>query len=379
MSVAIFTETALPSVNGVVRRLDASLRLLVEAGDEVLLFAPAGGPARWQGVEVVPAPCFPLPMYPELAVGMPRPALRARLARFRPDLVHVVNPAVLGAGGILYARMVGAPVLASFHTHLPQYLRHYGLGRLEPLAWDVLRSLHNQAALNLCISRPVADELVAQGIERVAVGWRGGVDSELFHPSRATAAMRERLSAGHPRQPLLVYVGRLGAEKGIELLREVLARVPGARLAIVGDGPHRATLERHFAGAPVTFAGYLSGVELAGAVASADLMVFPSRTDTLGLVLLESMAAGTPVVAADSGGIPEVVDHGSSGLLFAPGDADSAAAAVRRLLDDGVARERLRVAGRRQAEAWSWPAGVADLRRWYRAAAGAAVEPAAAA
>lgn len=377
MRVAIFTETFLPSVNGVVRRLEASIPLLVEAGDEVLLFAPAGGPAVWHGVEVVSAPCFPLPMYPELAVGMPRPALRSRLARFRPDLVHVVNPAVLGAGGILYARMLGVPVVASFHTHLPNYLRHYGLGAFQPLAWDILRSLHNQAALNLCISQPVAGELVAQGVERVSVGWRGGVDSKLFHPSRRDPALRARMSGGHPAAPLLVYAGRLGAEKGIELLRPVLEAIPGARLVLVGDGPHRPALERHFAGRPVTFAGYLSGVDLAAALASADVMVFPSETDTLGLVLLESMAAGTPVVAARSGGVPEVVADGGTGLLFDPGDVRAAAAAVRRLLDDGVTRELVRVAGRRQAEAWTWQAGVDDLRRWYRSALPAALPAAA--
>ena len=368
MRVAIFTETYLPSVNGVVRRLDETLPLLVEAGDEVLVFAPGGGPSSWHGVEVVPAPCFPLPMYPELVVGMPRPALRSRLARFRPDVVHVVNPAVLGAGGIFYARSLDIPVVASFHTHLPRYLHHYGLGRLEPLAWDILRSFHNQATLNLCISAPIAGQLAAHGVERVEIGWRGGVNSDLFHPRRRSAEMRARLTQGRPEAPLLIYVGRLGAEKGIELLGSVLPRVPGARLAIVGDGPHRGTLERHFASQPVHFAGYLAGEELASAVASADVMVFPTETDTLGLVLLESMAAGTPVVAANSGGVPEVVEHGRSGLLFAPGDAAVAAAAVERVLHDGVTRELVRLAGRRQAEAWSWAAAAEDLRRWYRRA-----------
>ena len=128
MRIAVFTETAPPNVNGVVRRLDETIRLLERAGDEVLVFAPAGGAARWHGAEVVSAPSIPLPMYPEIVLGMPRPALRARLAKFMPHVVHAVNPAVLGAGGILYARSLGIPVVASFHTHLPRYLHHYGLG-----------------------------------------------------------------------------------------------------------------------------------------------------------------------------------------------------------------------------------------------------------
>ncbi len=369
MKIAVFTETALPNVNGVVRRLDHTIRLLEEAGDEVVVFAPAGAPNRWHNTEVVHAPSIPLPMYPEITVGMPRPALRTRLAKFGPDVVHAVNPAVLGAGGILYARTLGIPVVASFHTHLPRYLHHYGLGLFEPIAWDLLRSLHNQAVINLGISEPIAGELRERGVERVEVGWRGGVDTTLFHPRRATAEMRERLTCGQPDAPLVVSVGRLSAEKGLDLLGPMLGALPGVRLAVVGDGPHRQTLEQELAGLPAHFAGYLRGEELAVAVASADVLVFPSQTDTLGLVLLEAMAAGTPVVAANSGGVPSVVRHGFNGLLFQPGDALDAAAAVSRLLADAMARELMRLAGRREADRWTWAAATEDLREWYRRAA----------
>lgn len=369
MRVAVFTETAPPNVNGVVRRLDETIRLLEAAGDEVLVFAPAGGADRWHGAEVVIAPSIPLPMYPEITVGMPRPALRSRLARFRPDVVHAVNPAVLGAGGILYARSLGVPVVASFHTHIPRYLHHYGLGMFEPLAWDLLRSMHNQAAINLCISRPVADELRGRGLERVQVGWRGGVDASRFHPARASREMRARLTNGNADSPLLVSVGRLSAEKGLELFRPMLEALPGVRMALVGDGPHRGQLEHHLAGLPVHFTGYLAGVELATAIASADALVFPSQTDTLGLVLLEAMAAGLPVVAADCGGAPDVVRHGVDGFLFPPGEAQAAARYVTRLLSNPWRRAAMRRAARAQAERWTWTAAVDDLRSWYGSAA----------
>ena len=370
MKIAVFTETAIPKVNGVVRRLDETIRLLEKAGDEVLVFAPAGGANRWHGAEVVGAPSIPFPLYPEIAVGMPRPALRARLAKFRPDVVHAVNPAVLGAGGILFARTLGIPVIASFHTHLPRYLQHYALGVLEPLAWDWLRSLHNQAMFNLCISAPIADELRARGLERVEVGWRGGVDTSLLHPERASRAMRERLTQGNPDAPLIIGVGRLGAEKGLDLFAPLLDALPGVRLALIGDGPHRAALESRLGGRPVHFAGYMQGEELASAVASADVLVFPSQTDTLGLVLLEAMAAGTMVVAANSGGVPEVVRDRFNGLLFPAGDVMAAAAAVRSLLYDTIGRELIRVAARRMAERWTWAAATDDLRGWYLRAAG---------
>ena len=282
--------------------------------------------------------------------------------------MHTVNPAVLGAGGILYARTLGIPVVASFHTHLPRYLRHYGLGLFEPLAWDLLRSLHNQAVINLCISTPVAEELRSHGVERIEVGWRGGVDTSLFHPARKSLAMRDRLSEGQTDAPLILSVGRLGAEKGLDIFEALLDELPRARLAFVGDGPHRAALEQQLGGKPVHFAGYLTGVELATAMASADVLVFPSQTDTLGLVLLEAMAAGTPVVAARSGGVTDVVRDGFNGLLFPPGDAPAAARAVRRMLNDAVAKELMRMAGRRDAERWTWAAATDDLRSRYRRA-----------
>jgi len=378
MRVAVFTETAPPNVNGVVRRLDATIPILESAGDEVLVFAPAGAPARWRDAEVVHAPSIPLPMYPEIVVGIPRPALRARLERFAPDIVHAVNPAVLGAGGIFYARSLGLPVVASFHTHLPRYLRHYGLGMFEPLAWDLLRSLHNQAVINICISAPIAEELTARGVGRVEVAWRGGVDTALFRPARASREMRERLTAGSADAPLVIVVGRLSAEKGLEILAPMLHRLPDARMALVGDGPYRATLERQLDPARVHITGYMGGAELASAVASADVLVFPSQTDTLGLVLLEAMAAGTPVAAADAGGAPDVVRHGFNGLLFPPGDADAAAVAVRRLLTRGVERELIRLAGRREADRWTWAAATRDLREWYMRAIDMTVLPRAA-
>jgi glycosyltransferase involved in cell wall biosynthesis len=145
--------------------------------------------------------------------------------------------------------------------------------------------------------------------------------------------MRERLTGGHPDSPLVVGVGRLSAEKGIDLFSRILPQLPGVRAALIGDGPHRAAIEQQLSGCPVHFAGYMAGEELASAVASADVLVFASQTDTLGLVLLEAMAAGTPVVAAKSGGVPDVVRDGFNGHLFAPGDAEGAAAANRSRAD----------------------------------------------
>ena len=366
MRIAFFTETFLPKVDGIVTRLTKTLPHLVEAGDEVLIFCPEGAPPSHAGAQVVGVPAMPLPLYPELKLALPRPAVSEALERFRPDLVHVVNPAVLGLGGIWLAKTRNLPLVASYHTHLPKYLEHYGMGMLEPLLWELLKAAHNQAELNLCTSTAMVDELAAKGIEHTAL-WQRGVDTELFRPELANPAMRARLHGGHSDTGnLLLYIGRLSAEKQIERIRPVLEALPQARLALVGDGPHRQQLERLFEGTATTFVGYLAGDELASAYASGDAFVFPSSTETLGLVLLEAMAAGCPVVGANRGGIPDIVSDGINGCLYDPDQPASLVTAVQRLLGDGATRAKLREAARLEAERWGWAGATAQLRAYYR-------------
>ena len=366
MKIAFFTETFLPKVDGIVTRLTKTIQHLVAAGDEVLVFCPEGAPDTWMGARVVGVPAVPLPLYPELKLALPRPAVSEALERFAPDLVHVVNPAVLGLGGIWLAKTRNLPLVASYHTHLPKYLEHYGMGMLEPLLWELLKAAHNQARLNLCTSTAMVQELSEKGIQNTAL-WQRGVDTELFRPSLRSQAMRERLLNGHSdTDKLLLYIGRLSAEKQIERIRPVLDALPEARLALVGDGPYRQQLEKIFAGTPTHFVGYLAGEELASAYASGDAFLFPSSTETLGLVLLEAMAAGCPVVGANRGGIPDIVSDGVNGCLYEPDQEGSLAAAVERLLGDASQRAQLRQNARQEAERWGWAGATDQLRGYYK-------------
>jgi len=369
LKIAFFTETFLPKVDGIVTRLTKTVQHLVAAGDEVLVFCPEGAPDVYMGARVVGVPAMPLPLYPELKLALPRPAVAEALDHFQPDLVHVVNPAVLGLGGIWLAKTKGYPLVASYHTHLPKYLEHYGMGMLEPLLWELLKAAHNQARLNLCTSTAMVQELSEKGIQHTDL-WQRGVDTDLFRPELRSDPMRQRMLGGHSDTgKLLLYIGRLSAEKQIERIRPVLEAIPDARLALVGDGPHRQQLENHFRGLPATFVGYLAGEELASAYASGDAFVFPSSTETLGLVLLEAMAAGCPVVGARRGGIPDIVTDGVNGCLYEPdgsdGGAASLTAAVERLLGDPQERQALRQAARSEAEQWGWAGATAQLRRYY--------------
>ncbi len=365
MRIALFTETFLPKVDGIVTRLRHTIEHLERNGDRVLVVAPDGGLTEYKGAKVHGVPGFPLPMYPELKLALPSVGTKDVISEFEPDLLHVVNPAVLGLGGIYYAKTMQIPLVASYHTHLPQYLHHYGLGAIEGVFWEFLKAAHNQAKLNLCTSTAMVDELVNHGIQRVDL-WQRGVDTEMFQPSLASKQMRSRLSEGNPDSPLLLYVGRVSAEKQIDEIKPVLEAIPEARLAIVGDGPNREALEAHFAGTNTNFVGYLQGLELASAYASADAFIFPSRTETLGLVLLEAMAAGCPVVAANSGGIPDIVTDGENGYLFEVDDPDGAITATKRLLEAKEEREQLRLKARAEAERWGWAAATKQLQSYYR-------------
>jgi glycosyltransferase involved in cell wall biosynthesis len=367
MQIALITETFLPTVDGVVTRLRYTVEHLQHLGHQVLIIAPDGGLTEYKGATIYGVSSFTFPLYPALKLAPPRPAVGRVLKAFQPDILHVVNPVILGLAGLHYAKVLNIPLLASYHTHLPKYFHYYGYGLLEGLLWRLLKWSHNRAQLNLCTSTVIKKELEARGIERVSV-WQRGVDTDMFHPRLASHDMRRRLSQGHPEAPLLLYVGRLGVEKEIERIKPILEAIPQARLALVGDGPYRATLEQHFAGTPTHFVGYLSGASLAAAYASADAFIFPSRTETLGLVLLEAMAAGCPVVAARSGGITDIVTDGVNGYLFDPHEDDGrgAVAATRRLLSNRAKRETLRQNARKEAERWSWAAATRQLQDYYR-------------
>jgi glycosyltransferase involved in cell wall biosynthesis len=360
--VAIFTETFLPKVDGIVTRLKYTIAELVKLGDEVLVFAPDGGIREYCGARVSGVSGFPLPLYPELKVALPRPSIGYEIEQFQPDIVHVVNPAVLGLAGLFYAKSMNLPLLASYHTHLPQYLQHYGLGFLESTMWELLKTAHNNAGLNLCTSNAMVEQLRSHGIERVDL-WQKGVDTVMFHPQYKSAKMRSHLSQGHEDCTLLLYVGRLSAEKEITQILPVLEAIPNSRLALVGDGPYRQDLERIFAGTATHFVGYLRGEELASAFASSDAFMFPSRTETLGLVLLEAMAAGCPVVAANSGGIPDIVTDNVNGYLFDPEDADGLVKATQRLFQNP--QELLRHHARQEAEKWGWTTATQQLQYYY--------------
>ncbi|HEX9039240.1 MAG TPA: glycosyltransferase family 1 protein [Ktedonobacterales bacterium] len=365
MRIALVTENFLPKVDGVTRTLAMALEHFQRRGHRAILFGPDGGPRRYAGAKVYGAPGAPIPFYPELRFLLPLPRLEQRLIRFRPDVVHVVDPALLGAAGISWAKRLGAPVVSTYHTNLAAYCAHYHLRALIEPIWAYRRFLHNQCSVTLAPSRSTANELQRRGFERVGV-WGRGVEHAVFTPEKRSTEWR-RAMTGDEATPIALYTGRLASEKNLGDLLAAIDEIEqaGAWLVLVGDGPARGDLERALAGRRASFTGYLGGEALARAYASADIFVFPSLTETYGQVVVEAMASGLPVVAYDAEGVRDSIEHGRSGLLARAGDRSAFVTALRRGLSDQTLRAQLGAEARLRASRQEWPAVLDTLIDTY--------------
>lgn len=364
MRIAFTTETWWPSTDGVVTRLTATVRELRRMGHDLLIIAPEGGEPTFEGIPVIGVPTVSVRfIYGGKPWGLPLPRVLKFLDDFHPDLVHVVNPFVLGVAGVWGAVKRRYPLVASYHTNIARYAEFYHLGASKPLIWAILRSLHNRAQINLATSMAVQQELSDHGILRVDL-WRRGVDLDQFDPQRRSVRMRQRMTGGHPDRLIAVYVGRLALEKGLNRLHGIFAGHPDLHLCLVGDGPARSQLEERFRGQPVTFMGTMHGSDLAEAYASADFFIFPSTTETLGLVLLEAMASGLPIVAAEARPTHELVDQSGAGALFSSEDRHGLSKAVGEILQQDL--EVLSHKARKEAERWGWSVPTAELVEMYQ-------------
>lgn len=369
MKIAFITETFLPKVDGVVTRLTHTIRNLHTMGHRTIIAAPDRGCSEFDGAKVVGAPAVSLPMYPDFKLGFPSMKISREVDDFDPDIVHLINPFLLGYGGFQYARRRGIPFITSYHLHITKYTEYYNLTFLDGMFWWFVRTVHREAKFDFCTSREMIKEFANNGIEPVEL-WRRGVDVHLFDHASRTEEMRSRLTEGHPEDPLILYAGRIAAEKDIHMLRYILERNPGVRAAIVGDGPIRDRIEAQFKGTSTVLTGFLRGQELASAYASADLFIFPSQTETLGLVALEAMASGTPVIAANAGGVRDLIEDGVNGYLYEPGSIDDLVDKTMALLDDPRRLEALSESAYGNAQQWSWEKATEDLLGYYYRAAG---------
>ncbi len=370
MRVAIITETFLPKVDGIVKVTCLLLDHLARRGIETLVIAPRYGEnQRYNDALVRSLPSMPLPLYPEARIGFATFSLYRDLAAFQPDVAHLFHPVVTGIPTMAMLKWMEVPTVTSFHLDYARLAHQFRLGALDlgftrPLIDEITKNVFNWADYSLAPSTLVRRRMRRLGISKVGL-WRRGVDAAAFHPCFRSDAMRAEMTQGNPDETVLLYVGRLSLEKQLEHIRPVLEQAPNTRLVLVGDGPARANLERQFAGQPAAFMGYLSGERLSQAYASADIFVFPSRLETFGLVVIEAMASGLPVVAARVGGVADIVSEGLNGYSFESGDVAGLRAGVQRIASNREKRAWMGQQARAYAETQSWEAIMDEVIEVY--------------
>ena len=385
MRIAFVTETYPPEVNGVALTVARFVAHLRDRGHQIELIRPRqrddgdrktkaaapGAPADWLSAGL------PIPMYPDLRFGLMRPARLARhFVATRPQLVHVVTEGPLGWAAVRAARQLGIPVTSDFRTNFHQYSRYYRLGWLSSAIGGYLRRLHNRTARTFVPTQRARAELLAAGFERVEVVGRG-VDAERFSPRHRSARLRAAWGVGDDC-PVLLYVGRLAAEKNVALAltawQRALELVPSARMVLVGDGPLRSELQRRYPTAH--FAGMQTGEALATHYASADLFLFPSLSETFGNVTVEALASGLPVIAFDAAAAGEFIEDKVAGRLIAPGHDAAFIEAVGVLASLHSELAPMRAAACAAAARADWGAVLSLLEDYFlEVAADAAARP----
>ncbi|MCX6135729.1 MAG: glycosyltransferase family 1 protein [Ignavibacteriales bacterium] len=307
-----------------------------------------------------------LPLQKSYRIAFPGYQMFAKsLDAFAPDIMHINSPCTLGFAAMKYARQFSIPVVATYHTHFPTYPRYYGLTALEELAWKVSRYLYNKMDRTFVPTTPILDELREHSIDRLEY-LPNGVDLNLFNPSRWSLLWRENISPDN--KPVVLFVSRLVWEKDLAVLAQAYQILRQKRtdfeMVIVGDGHARKEFQDLMPGAH--FLGYQSGLTLAESYASSDIFVFPSTTETFGLVTIEAMASGLAPIAAKVGGATGIIQEGKSGLFAKPLSGEDLAHGVDGLLDEKRMRQQLAEGALQRAQEFSWEKILSQLFDSYQ-------------
>lgn len=366
--VLLFSGSYNHITDGVTLTLNRLVAYLESQGTEVLVVAPTTeSPALHHAGTLAPVPSVPVPGRGEyrFATILP-PTIRARITRFKPEIVHVATPDLIGRWAMSYARRKGIPVVATYHTDFISYLGYYGLDFLETLVLSYQRYFYRRCELICVPSQSMIDKLKARGVEGNMRVWGRGVETDRFNPERRSIKWRRGLGIADG-VPIITYVGRLVWEKNIRCIVDIAhelrkRRVPH-HVMIVGEGPAREELESLLPDA--IFAGHLSGTDIARAYASSDIFFFPSTTETFGNVVLEAMASGLPCVCVQATGSSDLVAHGSNGYLIPPEDMAGLVAGIEALAVDQTLREEMGKQSLKLAHEYRWEALMEKMLEYY--------------
>lgn len=357
MRIALFSGNYNYVRDGANRALNRLVSYLETQGVEVLVFSPTSAtPAFAPAGTLVSVPSVPVPLRPEyrIAMGLPE-SVKKRIAAFKPDLIHLSAPDLLGYGALRYAHKNGIPAIASFHTRFDTYFTYYGLPWLDRVFTKYLGHFYRLCERVYAPSESMAQEMRTTKMGRDIRIWSRGVDSGVFNPSKRSLDWR-RAQGIEDDDVVMAFVGRLVLEKGLDVFSKVSETLTRQgkkhKVLVVGDGPEREKFAKQFPSA--IFTGFLSGDELSRAYASSDFFLNPSTTETFGNVTLEAMATGLPVICANATGSQSLVDHGNNGFLCEPNTLEDYTSYASQLIDDKVLRSNMALASLNLSQAYDW-------------------------
>ena len=357
LRIALFSGNYNMVRDGPTQALNRLVAYLLGQGAAVRVYAPTvADPQVAATGDLVSLPSFAIPGRTEyrMALGLPR-SVRRDLAAFAPNVVHISSPDIAAHRTVSWARRRGLPVLASVHTRFDTYPRYYNMAWAEPSVTALLRRLYRRCDALVAPSEGMAQVLRDQRMSYDIGIWSRGVDREMLNPERRDMAWRRSLGIADGEVVVGLF-SRLVMEKGLDVfsdaIDELRQRGVAHRVLIVGEGPARSWFETRLPDAK--FTGQLVGPDLARSVASMDVLLFPSVTETFGNVTLEAMACGLPVVAAEATGSESLVDNRVSGRLIRPGAVHQFAEAVRGYIEQPKLRASHGAAGLQRSFEFSW-------------------------
>jgi glycosyltransferase involved in cell wall biosynthesis len=357
LRVAIFSGNYNYVRDGANQALNRLADYLLRRGAKVRAYSPTvKAPAFEPKGDLVHVPSVPIPGRSEYKFGFAiPPRVRRDLAAFRPNILHVASPEILGHRAVTLARKWDLPVVASVHTRFETYPRYYGMAFLEPVVLAVLRRFYRRCDAIFAPSDSMAQLLRDQRMNYDVGIWTRGIDREIFNPGGRDLAWRRSFGIDDD-VPVIGFVGRLVMEKGLDVYSETIDRLARRqvrhKVLVVGDGPARDWFEQRLPNA--VFAGFQEGPDLGRAVASMDMLFNPSVTETFGNVTLEAMAAGLPVVAASATGSQSLVDDQVTGRLIRPGACDRFCDALAFYCRDEATRHAAGKAGCDVSQHYGW-------------------------
>ena len=341
LRIALFSGNYNCVRDGANRALNNLVGYLQRQGAAVRVYSPTiAKPAFAPTGELVSIPSIPIPGRPEyrFCFGL-TPGVKRDIRRFAPTHIHLSVPDPSNHGALKLARRMNIPVIASVHTRFDTYFRYYGMAFFEPIAEAIMRRFYRRCDAIFAPSESMAQILRDQRMSYDVGIWTRGVDRNVFNAERRDMAWRRSLGIAD-EEPVIGFVGRVVAEKGLDIFAETADRLAARqvrhRVVVIGEGPARSWFEQRLPDA--RFVGYQTGTDLGRAVASLDILFNPSVTESFGNVTLEAMACGVPVIASRVGGLPEVIEDGRTGFLHEPDDVEGMARSAVALLTDDARR-----------------------------------------